>query len=317
MDATIVRRTLAFVAAVAIATVALLSPAPALAQEPPADVLVRVNGTVDLAAGDALDVLVAVNSPARIDGTVRETLVVVNETAILSGDVAGEAIVYNGQIRLEPSARIAGALTLIDSQVIQEDGAVVSGGIVEREGADIVRELNRAGEAISFVAWLGMTVLFVAVALAWAAVGGRQLSNVAGLLAARPELAVGWGLVFWIAVPILAVAVMFTVVGIPLGIAALVVVLPLLWTLGYVVTGTRLGFLIDDLRGATPDLEHPYLEAVIGVAILQLIALVPIVGGLVVFIAGLLGAGAIVVHAWRRIRAAPAPDRQVMPAGEI
>ena len=314
MDTTIVRRTLALVAAVA--SVVLLTPAPAFAQETPEDVLVRVNGTVALAAGDALDVLVAVNSPARIDGAVRDTLVVVNETATLSGDVEGEAIVYNGVIRLEPSARIEGDLTLIDSTVIQEDGAVVAGAIVEREGADIVRELNRAGEAVSFVAWLGTTVLFVAVALAWAAVGGRQLSNVAGLLAARPELAVGWGLVFWIVAPILAVAVMFTVVGIPLGIATLVV-LPLLWTLGYVVTGTRLGFLIDDLRGVTPNLEHPYTEAVIGVAILQLIALVPIAGGFVVFLAGLLGAGAIVVHAWRRIRAAPAPDRQPLPAGEI
>jgi hypothetical protein len=68
-----------------------------------------------------------------------------------------------------------------------------------------------------------------------------------------------------------------------------------------VTTGTRLGFFIADLRHTTPDLAHPYLEAVLGVVIFQLIALIPIVGGIVVALAGLFGAGAIVVHAWRRI----------------
>ena len=316
MGQTVVRRALALLAATLFAA-ALPAPAPTLAQETAEDVLIRVNGAVNLAAGDAVDVLVAVNSPARIEGTVRDTLVVANESAVLSGNVEGEAIVFSGELRLKPSARIAGDLTLIDSEVIQEDGAEVAGGVVAREGADIVRELNRAAEAVSFVAWLGMTALFVAVALAWAAIGGRQLSNVAGLLAARPELAVGWGLVFWIAAPALAIVAMVTVIGIPLGIALLVVVLPLLWTLGYVATGTRLGFLIDDLRGATPDLAHPYAAAVIGVAIFQLVALVPVVGGIVVALAGLFGAGAVVVHAWRRIRASPALDPRPLPAGEI
>ena len=68
-------------------------------------------------------------------------------------------------------------------------------------------------------------------------------------------------------------------------------------------TGTRLGFFLTDLRKATPDLAHPYLEAVLGVVIFQLIGLVPVVGGIVVALAGLFGAGAIVAHAWRRVGA--------------
>jgi hypothetical protein len=110
--------------------------------------------------------------------------------------------------------------------------------------------------------------------------------------------------------PLVAVAALATVIGIPLGIALLIVVLPLLWSLGYVTTGTRLGFFLDDLRGATPNVAHPYLEAVLGVAIFQLIGLVPVVGWLVVVLAGLLGAGAIVVHAWRRIVTSHGPERQ-------
>jgi hypothetical protein len=179
---------------------------------------------------------------------------------------------------------------------------VIAGRVVERSGASMGVELRRATTAVSFIAWLGMTLLFVVVALGWAAVGGRQLSDVAGLLGARPGLAAGAAVVFWIVVPIVAVVVLFSVIGIPIGITLLMVVLPLLWGLGYVTTGTRLGFFLGDLRRREPDLAHPYFEAVLGVVFFQLIGLIPIVGGIVVALAGLFGAGAIVVHLLRRTR---------------
>jgi cytoskeletal protein CcmA (bactofilin family) len=281
----------------------LLAPGRALAEEKTDDVYVRVNGTVDLAAGESVDTLVAVNSTARVAGTVRQTLVIINQTATVSGDVSGDAIVANGTLRLEPTAHVGGDVVLINGQLSQADGAAIAGKVVERSGASMGAELRRATAAVSFIAWLGMTLLFVVVALGWAAVGGRQLSDVAGLLGARPGLAAAAAVIFWIVVPIVAVMAFFTVIGIPIGITLLLVVLPLLWGLGYVTTGTRLGFFLSDLRHTTPNLAHPYREAVFGVAIFQLIGLIPVVGGIVVALAGLLGAGAIVVHLWRRTRA--------------
>jgi hypothetical protein len=290
-------------ALVAAALVLLLAPGRALAQENRDDVYVRVNGTVDLAAGESVDTLVAVNSEAQVAGTVRETLVIVNRTATVSGDVGRDAIVANGTLRLEPTARIGGDVVLINGQLDQADGAEIAGSVVERSGAGMGAEFRRVTAAVSFVVWLGVTLLFVVVALGWAAVAGRQLSDIAGLLGARPGLAAVAAVIFWIVVPVVAVIAFFTVIGIPIGIALLVIVLPLLWGLGYVLTSTRLGFFLADLRRTTPDLAHPYLEAVLGVVILQLIGLIPIVGGIVVALAGLFGAGAIVVLAWRRIGA--------------
>ncbi len=299
------------VALVAAALALLLAPGRALAQENREDVSVRVNGTVDLAAGESVDTLVAVNSEARVAGTVRDTLVIVNQTATVSGDVGRDAIVFNGTLRLESTARIGGDVVLINGELSQADGAVIAGRVVERSGASIGAELSRITAAVSLIAWLGMTLLLVVVALGWAAIAGRQLSDVAGLLGARPGLAAVAAVIFWIVVPIVAVVAFVTVIGIPIGIALLLVVLPLLWGLGYVTTGTRLGFFIADLRHTTPDLAHPYLEAVLGVVIFQLIALVPIVGGIVVALAGLFGAGAIVVHAWRRV--GPPRSQATMP----
>ena len=289
----------AFVAALAL----LLAPGRALAQENKDDVYVRVNGTVDLAAGESVDTLVAVNSDAQVSGAVRDTLVIVNQTATVSGDVGRDAIVVNGTLRLESTAQIDGDVVLINGELTQDGGAEIAGSVVERSGAGMGAEFRRVTAAVSFVVWLGVTLLFVVVALGWAAVAGRQLSDIAGLLGARPGLAAVAAVIFWIVVPVVAVIAFFTVIGIPIGIALLVIVLPLLWGLGYVVTSTRLGFFLADLRRTTPDLAHPYLEAVLGVVILQLIGLIPIVGGIVIALAGLFGAGAIVVHAWRRIGA--------------
>jgi hypothetical protein len=178
---------------------------------------------------------------------------------------------------------------------------VIGGTVVERRGAAIGAEFSRITAAVSFIAWLGMTLLFVVVALGWAAVGGRQLSDIAGLLGARPGLAAVTAVIFWIAVPVVTFVAFVTLIGIPIGITLLLVVLPLLWGLGYVSTGTRLGFFLADLRRTPPDLDRPYLEAVLGVVIFQLIGLIPILGGIVIALAGLFGAGAIVVRAWRRM----------------
>jgi hypothetical protein len=297
-----IRRNHVTLVALVAALALLLAPGRALAQENMDDVYVRVNGTVDLAAGESVDTLVAVNSDARVAGEVRDTLVVVNQTATVSGDVGRDAIVVNGTLRLESTARIDGDVVLINSELSQADGAGIAGNVVERSGASMGAELRRVTAAVSFVAWLGMTLLFVVVALGWAAVGGRQLAEVAGLLGARPGLSAAAAVIFWIVAPIVAFVAFFTVIGIPIGITLLLVVLPLLWGLGYVTTGTRLGFFVADLRHTRPDLAHPYLEAMLGVVIFQVIGLIPIVGGMVVALAGLFGAGAIVVHLWRRIR---------------
>lgn len=295
------RGAIALVVLVATTLALFLTPGRALAQETTDDVSIRFNGEVDLAAGESVDILVAVDSPAQVAGTVRDTMVIVNQSATVSGEVGRDAIVWNGSLHLEPSARIGGDVVLIGSTLSQADGAVIGGSVVERSGAAIGAELSRVTATVSMVAWLGMTLLMVVVALGWAAIGGQQLVRIAGLLGAQSWLVAGTAAIFWIVVPFVAFVAFVTVVGIPLGIALLAIVAPLLWGLGYVTTGTRIGFFVSDLRRVPPDLAHPYLEAVLGVVVLQLIGLVPAVGGMVVALAGLYGAGAIVVHLWRRL----------------
>ena len=99
---------ISLIALMATTLATFLAPVTALAQEKTDDVYVRVNGTVDLGSNKGVDTLVAVNSEARVAGTVRDTLVIVNQTATVSGDVGRDAVVANGMLRLEPTANIGG-----------------------------------------------------------------------------------------------------------------------------------------------------------------------------------------------------------------
>jgi len=70
---------------------------------------------------------------------------------------------------------------------------------------------------------------------------------------------------------------------------------------GYLVAGIWLGEWLL-YRGDRPVPERPYLAAVVGLLVLQIISLVPFVGA----IASLFGFGAVLLLAWRVFRATPA-----------
>ena len=60
------------------------------------------------------------------------------------------------------------------------------------------------------------------------------------------------GVFLWVALPIVAFLIMFTVVGLLLGLTVLLFVLPIMWVLGYIVAGARLGLAITGRMGREP-----------------------------------------------------------------
>ena len=100
--------------------------------------------------------------------------------------------------------------------------------------------------------------------------------------------------------PLLAVMAFFTIVGIPAGLAILLILLPALGYVGYLVAGIRLGdYVLGVVRGHD-EAWHPYQAAVTGLGLLLVLGWVPVVGGIVSPVAGLLGAGALALRAWQR-----------------
>jgi hypothetical protein len=114
---------------------------------------------------------------------------------------------------------------------------------------------------------------------------------------------VGWGLLAFFGLPILAVLALVTIVGIPLGLG-LLAALALIYTLGYSASAWIVGRRILGTRTAW------VVAFLLGWGILRALALIPIVGGLIWFVAVVFGLGALTVTIWRARstgRAAPAP----------
>jgi hypothetical protein len=172
----------------------------------------------------------------------------------------------------------------------------------------------------SALLWLSITLLVVVAAVLFAAIGGRQLTGAGNLIRERPLGSAVAALIAGLTLPLLAVLAIVTLIGIPLGITMLVVLLPVMLLLGHIVAGTKLGAVLLDAVKRPTAAEHPYLAAALGVLLLQLFTLVPFVGGLVAFLAGLLGTGALVLYAlraWRGTGGAAVPaGSPPMPAPE-
>jgi len=260
------------------------------------DVLIRVNGHVHVPAGEIVGGVVAISDDALIEGTV-DYLIVIDGDATITGTVNKSVMIVNGVVTLADGARVGEDVQLYRATAVQETGATVDGAVRDEWGGGI-----NISRGFWFGLWLSMTVAVLGAGLLFAAVGGRQLAQAGRAVTGQPLPTLVGAIFFWGAVPVLAVLAMLTVVGIPFGIGILLFLLPALWFLGYLVAGAALGQLIVAWRGSTRETRHPYLPVVLGLVLLQVVTLLPFIGGTLAFLAGLLGAGAVAYRAWIAFR---------------
>jgi hypothetical protein len=133
--------------------------------------------------------------------------------------------------------------------------------------------------------WLAVSVSTLVVGLVLVWLVGRGAARILEAGRTRIGPSIGWGLLVFFGLPILAVIALVTVVGIPLGLGLLAALL-LIYALGYSAAAWVLGRSI--VRGPTAWV----VAFLVGWAILRVVALVPILGGLVWFAAVVFGLGA-------------------------
>ncbi len=282
---------------------AALLPATASANDgrPPAQTEVNlgsfaltIHGNYSLPAPESIGSVVVIRGDANIAGEVRGRLTVIDGNADIAGSVNGAVTIIRGTVTLEAGSHVD-HVTIIRGTVNRQSGSVVDHGI-NRRGFRFFRG------AFFWLLWLGLTLTAVIAGLAFAAVGGRQLSRAAMLLTGDLPASVLGAVAVWIALPVLSVFALITVVGIPAGLALLLAVLPLLGLFGYVTAGTRLGAALLSLGGGARPVDRPYAATTLGVIVLQVVLLVPVVGWAIAFLAGIWGSGALAAAAWRAWR---------------
>jgi hypothetical protein len=266
--------------------------------------LLRVNGPVTIAADDVEQNVIVISDDVVVDGMIEGSLIVIDGDAVVNGRVADDVTVISGSLTLGSAATVHN-VSVIDGTLARQQGATVTGDISERS------ELIAAWYwgLFSAIVWAGVTLAVLVAGLIFAAVAARQLRAAGDAIVQRPGSTLLAAVIGWIGMTVAMVMLFFTIVGIPMGIGYFLFVLPVLWFLGYLVAGTQLGRLVLRSRG---DSERPYLAALVGLLILQGIGIIPWLGVLVAFVAGVVGSGALLLLAWRSWRG-ERPARRMAP----
>ncbi len=265
--------------------------------------IISVNGTVDVPAGQALDGVVVVDGTATIEGTVN-SVVLVHSTATFTGATAHHLLVVDSTANLGPATTISGDIATLNGTVVRDASAVVA-------GRTTVLDVNLAALAFAIiplliVLWVGVYVAMVVAGLGLAAFGARQVRSAEQLIASKPGHTLAAGLIAMVGLPVFFGVLTVTIIGAPIGLAALLIGLPLLSLVGWLVAAIWIGDWLLGKRGPV-ETGHPYKAAVLGVVVLAIAGILPFVAG----IATLFGVGAVVLAAWDGFR--PASTAPVAP----
>jgi cytoskeletal protein CcmA (bactofilin family) len=255
---------------------------------------VVITGPVTIERGETAGDVVVIDGRVRVAGRVRGDLIVVNGVVRIAGAVDGDVVTVAERAILTPTARVGGDLIYGDERPVVPPGATVEGDVQRVDAGDVADPLGFVGAAAVWIA-VSVSALVLGLLLLWLAPGALE----AAWDAARTRVGatIGWGLVLFFGLPILAIVALVTLVGIPFGVGVLLALLPL-YALGYTTSAWLLG-----RRLVRPPTSR-VLAFLAGLAILRLLALIPILGGIVWFAATVLGLGALVVATWRA-RSAP------------
>ena len=245
-------------------------------------------------------------------GTADGYVQMAGRNATVSGTVGGDLEISAARIEIGPGARVGGKLRYrSDREPVIATGAVIGGGLERlpgslhawtwREGGH--HALQGVGRGIWFSGSLVLGILLLLLAPAFLASTSRQAASEWPLC-----LGVGFGIL--IAVPVAAVLLLITLIGIPLGLLAFALYAVVL-LLGHIVAAVAvgdyaLGQWLPARAGAVGWRVLGFLGALVA---LSLVRHVPIVGGLLALFVFLAGVGALCLRAVR-----PAPPAASAPA---
>lgn len=247
-----------------------------------------LHGSLRVAEGETAGAAVIFDGPAIIDGTVRESLVVFNGPVEIAGEVRKDVVVFNGDVVVRSGATIGGNL-VTQSDATVEPGATVAG---EQRSVSTEVDLTDVGLASRFAWWIAYSLSALALGLILLALAPRLDEAIVRVARDRRGPSIIAGVAVFFLLPIVAVVLLATVVGIPLGLF-LLLALALLYTVGYVAGAHAVGRMI-----VRPPASR-YVAFLAGLGIVRLLALVPVVGGIVWAITTIVGLGALVVAARR------------------
>lgn len=244
----------------------------------------------------------SVTLAGRFDGDLRASA----QKLTLDGEVKGNVHLAAEAIELGPKAHIDGNLSYASAAEIRKDPAAVVAGTVTREAASAApatRERGRAGAPGAVAGGVFSYLAFLACAAVFLLLLPRFSEQAPQRIQASPWLALAIGFGTLGAVPVLAVLLFITLLGIPLGVAVMALY-PVLLLGGFLVGVLFLARRLPPaLRQPAPTTFLRLMAYFAGALLLMmLVGRVPFVGALALGILSLAGMGACVLEMYERRR---------------
>lgn len=282
----------------------------------------RMTGDISIPPGTVHDgTVVTMNGRVQVDGTLYGDAMTMNGDVTISGTVTGSVRTFNGGVFLAPTARVDGDIWAGNGRVDRQPGSAVGGRITEgwvvgtpgarssptpapRPGSGVGEWMSRAFFEV-LAAWV--LIGFIVLAAAVSALFPQQIQRVSTALSDAPGQALLAGVLLWVLLPPMAMALVVSVVGIP-ALAFVPLGLSVLGLVGFAAAAMLLGNRITEAFrwhiGPVPD-------TIAGAAVLAVLALVPALGWLAVFAAVTWGIGGVLLLVFRRrspVQAPPVPS---------
>jgi cytoskeletal protein CcmA (bactofilin family) len=270
-------------------------------------VLFGTNFTLE--SGDTFDgdlVLLGGNVTIEEDAVLNGDLVVIGGTIRSDGETNGDVVVVGGQVHLDESARVTGDVVTIGGQLDQAEGAEIEGDVVNNVAPNItfptgkippttvpdipgvpgisdapVRNVNIDFFPFRAFVWIiGLPAFAMLMALFWQ----PQIERTGKAMISQPLTIGAIGLL-----SVVVAAILFFTILLPL-------VLALAWVFGVVAMGSEIG---ERFSKAINQQWSPVLTVGFGTFLLvmagTMIGWIPCLGGLILFLFGLVGIGASVI----------------------
>jgi cytoskeletal protein CcmA (bactofilin family) len=275
-----------------------------------------VNATIDgdlIAGGNRLRLLeaavirggvVAAASSVEIEGTVEKNLRVAAGEIVVRGTVSGDANLIADRLELAPGARIDGDLDYRARIPLSPEAAARVAGTVRYEEAVDGDDEDDDSALGSVLFWSWQTGAALLAGLLAVALFRRVVQELVTAIAGATTLGALLGFGAFLIVPVSAVVAMATLVGLPIGLIAMLLFGVALYVAKLPIAVWAGGRLLA-LAGR-PDASS-YAAMAVGILVLYLLFAIPWIGWLMWLAAAWLGFGAMVL-AGRRYLQIPVGD---------
>lgn len=270
--------------------------------------ILTVDTTIDgdlLAGGEELHLtenasvaggLTAAASLVEIDGTVGRGARVAAGEIIVRGTVNGNANIIADRLDLAPGARITGDLDYRARTPLSPEAAAQVEGAVRYE--EPVENPDEGGAGFGLVLWFWQVLAALLTGIVAVAALRGVVERLVASIAEEITLGALLGFTAFLLIPVAAVIAIVTLIGLPIGVAA-VLLFGLALYAAKLPIAVWIGGLLLGLAGRPG--ASPYAAMAIGIILLYLLFAIPFVGWLFWLAATWLGLGAMVVAGRRHL----------------